>query len=124
MCRVEPAGFEQSGTPHDKPSRHSLKMSLINALKSVGEAGQPATLAKSAGEGDGVREDRGRATGADAEGAIAVESAEKGEHVAPHAEVIELQKEQLMRNHVVGFLEVHEYGVRGEVEGLPRHTNF
>ena len=41
MCRVEPAGSEQSGTPQDKPSRHSSKMSLINALKSVGEAGQP-----------------------------------------------------------------------------------
>ena len=34
MCRVEPAGSEQSGTPHDKPSRHSSKMSLINAMKS------------------------------------------------------------------------------------------
>ena len=65
-------------------------------------------MAKSSGEGDGVREDRGRATGADAEGAIAVESAEKGEHVAPHAEVIEFQKQELMGDCVVGFLEVHE----------------
>ena len=68
-------------------------------------------MAKSAGEGDGVRKDRGRATHADAEGGITVpEISEKlGEHdVAMNAEVIKLQTEELMRNRVVGLFEVQE----------------